>query len=539
MSTLLAFAFCLLPQFCFGEVQAPSNAEIEKLVAELDDENYQTRERATAELIKIGEPAVAPLKMAYLGSDEAKWRATTILKQIALAGEDSAYTKVTKVFETLSDKERYQGESILANLVARRTNYQNRIATKLLESKGGSFGRDDAAELAISYVPGTQLKTGHVAVPIPALLSPASGIDPTFFEGVIEIEEPSYETYDGPAIMEPPSLPSIPADIEHILEIKPESSEEPVEVEPTEVEPTESAEVLPEDSVAKELRFTEKDADEIIELIEATIDPVIEGPIEPSSWIDSSSIPSGYSVFVPATVSTDFGTPVSGDVYLSGPDVGFLPIDGSGRIYSPYSHVPQVQNPDNTLVLAKDWHGNDDDLKAIGKLAYVTSIVVNSLELSPKAVQLLFTAPNLRRVIFTNTRFHAASLEQELARHQDVKVLFYGQAALGVAGNVTAIPFQVERVHPDSGAAAGGIKPGDTLLEVNGLKILNFMMLTRLVAGKYPGDKVQVTVQRDGKPLTLTCKLNHRDALKIYDQNDPGYFGESVIERTSITALAA
>src|SRR5262249_15165399 len=59
--------------------------QVEKLLAELDSERFVTRERATRELLRLGELAVVPLQrlLEKPSSVEAQRRAQNVLKKLA------------------------------------------------------------------------------------------------------------------------------------------------------------------------------------------------------------------------------------------------------------------------------------------------------------------------------------------------------------------------------------------------------------------------------------------------------------------------
>ncbi len=69
LSRLLVVPCCLLASFVAtpGAAETPTADNIAKLLRELDDDSYQVRERATAELIKLGRPAVEAVAAAAEG----------------------------------------------------------------------------------------------------------------------------------------------------------------------------------------------------------------------------------------------------------------------------------------------------------------------------------------------------------------------------------------------------------------------------------------------------------------------------------------
>jgi S1-C subfamily serine protease len=58
-----------------------------------------------------------------------------------------------------------------------------------------------------------------------------------------------------------------------------------------------------------------------------------------------------------------------------------------------------------------------------------------------------------------------------------------------------------------TGAEAAGIKTGDVLLKVDGFDAGSHMGVTRALVRHQAGDKVPVTLERDGKELTLQVEI--------------------------------
>ncbi|MCS7004181.1 MAG: Do family serine endopeptidase [Cytophagales bacterium] len=68
----------------------------------------------------------------------------------------------------------------------------------------------------------------------------------------------------------------------------------------------------------------------------------------------------------------------------------------------------------------------------------------------------------------------------------------------------------VIEVGKGSGAENAGIKSGDVILGVNGIKVNNTSELQELIARQRPGDKVTITYRRDNKVLQTTAILKNQ-----------------------------
>jgi S1-C subfamily serine protease len=65
-------------------------------------------------------------------------------------------------------------------------------------------------------------------------------------------------------------------------------------------------------------------------------------------------------------------------------------------------------------------------------------------------------------------------------------------------------------VRPGSPAAKAGLLPGDVLIQFGTQQIKNLYDFTDALRHSKVGDTVQVTVLRDGKPLTVPVTLEER-----------------------------
>jgi serine protease DegQ len=66
-------------------------------------------------------------------------------------------------------------------------------------------------------------------------------------------------------------------------------------------------------------------------------------------------------------------------------------------------------------------------------------------------------------------------------------------------------------------ADAGGIRPGDILLAVNGKKVSDSASLLNLIAELQPGEAAQLTVARKQQSLDLKIKVGRRPIQRAVD----------------------
>jgi S1-C subfamily serine protease len=65
-------------------------------------------------------------------------------------------------------------------------------------------------------------------------------------------------------------------------------------------------------------------------------------------------------------------------------------------------------------------------------------------------------------------------------------------------------------IMPGSPAEKAGLKQNDMIVEFKGIKIQNMIDYTNALGQAKPGEKVNVKVQRDGKPFEIEATLAGR-----------------------------
>jgi serine protease Do len=80
----------------------------------------------------------------------------------------------------------------------------------------------------------------------------------------------------------------------------------------------------------------------------------------------------------------------------------------------------------------------------------------------------------------------------------------------------------VESVEPGKPADKAGLKPGDTIVRVDGISVKETRDLIGYVSNKAPGSKVRLTIVREGKEMALPVTLAERDGETPEDQEARG-----------------
>jgi len=89
-----------------------------------------------------------------------------------------------------------------------------------------------------------------------------------------------------------------------------------------------------------------------------------------------------------------------------------------------------------------------------------------------------------------------------------------------MAARISLAGCPVDVVGPGTPAARAGLKPGDLITSVDGKAISGYSSLRRALKNTRPGQEVQVTVDRRGKPLSLSVTLGRRPLDVVRPEKD-------------------
>jgi serine protease Do len=84
----------------------------------------------------------------------------------------------------------------------------------------------------------------------------------------------------------------------------------------------------------------------------------------------------------------------------------------------------------------------------------------------------------------------------------------------------------VQSVVPGEPAESAGIKPGDTIVQVDQVPVRDTRELIGYVSSKAPGSKVRLTVMREGREMAVTATLAERGADSVSDGGKGGSGGD-------------
>ncbi len=89
----------------------------------------------------------------------------------------------------------------------------------------------------------------------------------------------------------------------------------------------------------------------------------------------------------------------------------------------------------------------------------------------------------------------------------DHKVNREPRAFLGVVGKASEKGIYLEKIIGESGAEEAGLKAGDVILEMDGIKLESYQVFIKGIRSKEIGDKIKLKIERDGKTKRVEATL--------------------------------
>lgn len=103
-------------------------------------------------------------------------------------------------------------------------------------------------------------------------------------------------------------------------------------------------------------------------------------------------------------------------------------------------------------------------------------------------------------------------------------------------GDVTHFSSRVGAVEPGSPAALAGIQPGDRIVDINGTPIRFFDELSTFIGGN-AGKQLSITVERDGKNISLLVTPANVESLGVLEVTQQGRIGVALAEQAAVLGV--
>ena len=170
-----------------------------------------------------------------------------------------------------------------------------------------------------------------------------------------------------------------------------------------------------------------------------------------------------------------------------------------------------------------------DQTIALSGFPGLSQIELEGLDLEQDAFEGLASLRWLNQVEINGCKFPAEAFLKFQRERRNVVVNFKAKAFLGVSGNRDLVfrrggdlPIEsgdgagcvITTVIPDEAADRAGMEVGDVVLSFDGQKIGSFRSLQIVIAQCDIGEEVPIEIRRDGKEQTLKVKMGERDDLK-------------------------
>jgi len=154
-------------------------------------------------------------------------------------------------------------------------------------------------------------------------------------------------------------------------------------------------------------------------------------------------------------------------------------------------------------------------LKVIPAGAYVKVIGMNNLdEVEPE------DEPRTYRQASYPRRMAVAVAGSTMHFLQALVILFVLYAFVGIPGGSLTEDreWEVEQAMPGSAAAEAGLEEGDRVLRVDGIRYETFTDFAQSIAERSPGDRIELTVERDGEVRAVPVELgaNPQDRSRAF-----------------------
>jgi hypothetical protein len=205
----MPWAFAWLLMFAAATAAPPGANQIRCWVQQLASHDLAVCADASRQLLNAGDGAVeALLTTAATGDAAAALRATGILEQIAMHGNERTLRRVTAGLEELAQSGKPTFDGIIEQLQTRQARVQRERAVATIRSLGGSFESNENAPPLLVSKSASEIAGGQNALQPPPKITadqPVSGAQLPTIPGVGLIEEAyvSPEFFNGAESKEP------------------------------------------------------------------------------------------------------------------------------------------------------------------------------------------------------------------------------------------------------------------------------------------------------------------------------------------------
>jgi hypothetical protein len=467
------------------ERQAPETRPahlLADLVSQLGDDNYERREQAAKMLVEAGAAAIDAL-IEGLGSEQAEvsWRSSAALEQIAISSDEATLARVVKqLTEAAARTNRPTLTELAAGLSVRQKEFRRERAAARIRELGGRLAGPGSGEGEVDPFGAMAVFDGPlivpaIAEPVPVELEAAApiavveGVLPGLARAIFRALAPGGAAEDAP----------------------PEAETKPEEVGPPKGGDAKADAAAPGDAPGRAAK------------------PDGEG--EPAK--DESKPPADAAEAADRAVEEAIKDAVA-KAEAAAAEVAEARFDiAVGELIAAEAAIGESEPTFAAqLHLDRNWRGGDDALAALADLPEIWQVSLVDAPLSDKSLTYLAKLPRLQMLQIKGGKLSREGLFKFREKRPNCTVYCRGEAMLGVHADFGTSPLRLTSVMSGSGAAFAGLRTGDVIRELDGIKVRDFSDLTICVATRKVGDKVKVVYERDGKRLAAEVTLTrHRE----------------------------
>jgi len=144
------------------------------------------------------------------------------------------------------------------------------------------------------------------------------------------------------------------------------------------------------------------------------------------------------------------------------------------------------------------WKGTTEDLRQLARIRGLAGVGFHGVKLDAAAVAVIARLRRLEQVELFGTGLGEREIADLARKLPDARIDVRKGGKLGVGALAFGGPCEIRTIEPGSAADQAGIRAGDVIVAVDGKPVEDFDGLTSRLAGRGPGERVRVTVERGG-----------------------------------------
>jgi len=517
-----------LTSFCTATPDDPNADQIVELIAKLDAKKFAQREQASQELIDIGEQAIRPLAMkSFECSPEASWRIRKILEQICTRGDETVFYKTTGILRLRFDSGSAEMGKRLSALEAK---WKAQRKEKFI-----SFFRKQGAIVIDPLEGQEQLQRGNIE-----LLARGQAV---LINGhIVELSpKPKQTVYAKPKSATRKRLSSSEAkrEIERILSSDLQQARRIVlgkdEADP---QPDPAADpdlielqrqmlarghflgngaIMPGQGITIELGDRWKgSAKDLQSLSEFSNLAEVKLSLQKLDSLSLEQIAAVRSIKKLTIENCDISPEAlrNAEWSKSLKEVELAGLQLSHKFLASLESFEAA----NSLTFRECELEPSVKINVLSRLKNLRSLQFHGVDISPRLFDSFAEMRQISKINLLVCQFKTADYKKLESLRPKLQISYTAQAFLGVRGPIgltgTGAGKEdciVSEVIPGSGAQKGGVKVHDVIETINGEKLEFFNDLRLHIAQHRPGQKITLTVQRQGKSLELEIELSSLD----------------------------